>query len=190
VALEVVEQFFEDLYSGRVYAADDRGIEHYRTADFCEGTLIWQYNDCWPVQSWAVRDSAKQIKPAGWELARLYAPAVLSIVKHEGRAELKAAAHNGGRLPKSLSLRAIDLTTGQVVAEGSDSLDTSSLDSTKVLLWGEADQLVPPEVSTPCRRLQPALELHTLAGCGHCPHDEDSEHFNALLLRWLARTVG
>jgi pimeloyl-ACP methyl ester carboxylesterase len=59
-----------------------------------------------------------------------------------------------------------------------------------LLLWGEADQLVPPEVSTPCRRLQPALELHTLAGCGHCPHDEDSEHFNALLLRWLARTVG
>jgi beta-mannosidase len=119
------------------------GIEHYRTADFCEGTLIWQYNDCWPVQSWAVRDSAKQIKPAGWELARLYAPVVLSIVKHEGRAELKAAAHNGGSVPRSLSLRAIDLTTGKVVAEGSDSLDTSSLDSTRVLLWGEAEGVEP-----------------------------------------------
>ena len=95
------------------------------------------------MQSWAVRDSAKQIKPAGWELARLYAPVVLSIVKHEGRAELKAAAHNGGSVPRSLSLRAIDLTTGKVVAEGSDSLDTSSLDSTRVLLWGEAEGVEP-----------------------------------------------
>jgi beta-mannosidase len=59
------------------------GIEHYRRSAFCRGALIWQFNDCWPVQSWAVQDYSRLLKPAGFELARVYAPLTLSL-EHNG----------------------------------------------------------------------------------------------------------
>lgn len=49
-------------------------IEHYRTQPGCRGALIWQANDCWPAQSWSLEDYSRVLKPAGFELARLYAP--------------------------------------------------------------------------------------------------------------------
>jgi beta-mannosidase len=55
------------------------GIEHYRRSEFCRGALIWQFNDCWPVQSWAVIDSAFRYKAAAFELRRLYAPLLASL---------------------------------------------------------------------------------------------------------------
>jgi beta-mannosidase len=55
------------------------GIEHFRRSKFCRGTLIWQLNDCWPVQSWSVIDSSLQYKAAAFELRRLYAPLLTSL---------------------------------------------------------------------------------------------------------------
>jgi len=55
------------------------GIEHFRRSSFCSGTLIWQFNDCWPVQSWAVQDSLRRLKPAGYELRRVYDDRLLSF---------------------------------------------------------------------------------------------------------------
>lgn len=53
-------------------------IEHYRSSEFCSGSLIWQMNDCWPVQSWSVLDCTGAYKAAAYMLRRLYAPAVAS----------------------------------------------------------------------------------------------------------------
>lgn len=66
-------------------------IEHYRTSEFCQGALIWQFNDCWPVQSWSVQDYARVLKPAGWELKRLYAPILLAVKQTKGRLQVWAA---------------------------------------------------------------------------------------------------
>lgn len=42
------------------------GVSHFRSLQpSCTGTIIWQLNDCWPVISWAVVDSAGVRKP-GW----------------------------------------------------------------------------------------------------------------------------
>lgn len=67
-------------------------IEHYRSNPACRGALIWQVNDCWPVQSWALEDYARQLKPAGMEIERLFAP-VLICAQVEG-ANLKIAVCN------------------------------------------------------------------------------------------------
>ncbi|MEZ5163505.1 MAG: hypothetical protein R2688_07085 [Fimbriimonadaceae bacterium] len=48
-------------------------IEHYRLNPACAGALIWQANDCWPSQSWAMEDFSRVMKPAGFELKRLFA---------------------------------------------------------------------------------------------------------------------
>jgi beta-mannosidase len=65
------------------------GIEHFRRAAGCRGSLIWQLNDCWPVQSWAVLDSDGVYKAAAYELRRLHAPALASLQFEVGDSRLK-----------------------------------------------------------------------------------------------------
>jgi beta-mannosidase len=45
----------------------------------CWGTLFWQFNDCWPAQSWSVIDSALQPKAAYYASRSFYAPILLSL---------------------------------------------------------------------------------------------------------------
>jgi beta-mannosidase len=63
------------------------GIEFFRRSEFCKGSLIWQMNDCWPVQSWAIQDYNRQLKPAGHELRRLYAPVTIAVEPHTHHAD-------------------------------------------------------------------------------------------------------
>lgn len=72
-------------------------IEHYRRSEFCDGSLIWQLNDCWPVQSWAILDGLGGRKAAAFELERLYAPLLLSI--ETDRDEVRVHAVNQGGAP-------------------------------------------------------------------------------------------
>jgi beta-mannosidase len=58
------------------------GVEHWRRRKGrCWGTLYWQLNDCWPVQSWAVIDSKLEPKAAYYATKRFYAPVLLSLVR-------------------------------------------------------------------------------------------------------------
>lgn len=88
------------------------GIEHYRRSSFCRGSLIWQFNDCWPVQSWAVQDHARELKPAGFELARLYAPAMLSVVVGESVVELWGVNDGAAPYDGHVVLDFIDTVSG------------------------------------------------------------------------------
>jgi beta-mannosidase len=55
------------------------GIEYYRRSEFCRGSLIWQLNDCWPVQSWAVLDGYGERKALAYDLYRLHDDEVVSL---------------------------------------------------------------------------------------------------------------
>ena len=92
-------------------------IEHFRRSDFCKGALVWQLNDCWPVQSWAVMDSEGDYKAAAFELRRLFAPALASLVIEDGKARLVTVLDNADapcRGPAVLEARS--LTDGHVLA--------------------------------------------------------------------------
>ncbi len=94
-------------------------IEHYRRSEFCKGSLIWQINDCWPVQSWALIDSLGQPKAAWFELARLHAPGLVSLKREGGKVEVWVAFDNApaeARLDGELTLRAHSLATGEALA--------------------------------------------------------------------------
>jgi len=54
-----------------------------------------------------------------------------------------------------------------------------------LLVWGRRDQLVPLRVAQQAQRLRGDLPLEVVEHCGHCPHDERPEAFNALVLGWL-----
>ena len=90
-------------------------LEHYRSSEFCRGSLIWQLNDCWPVQSWALIDGLGQPKPAWFELSRLHAPLLLALRRSGNEIECWAAYDNvpvGVRVEGELVVRATALTDG------------------------------------------------------------------------------
>ncbi|HLH80273.1 MAG TPA: glycoside hydrolase family 2 protein [Chthonomonas sp.] len=60
------------------------GIEHWRrNKGRCRGTLFWQWNDCWPVQSWSVIDYEGLPKAAYYAVKRAYAPLLVSLFLEE-----------------------------------------------------------------------------------------------------------
>ncbi|HEX5100679.1 MAG TPA: hypothetical protein VFV94_14315 [Polyangiaceae bacterium] len=93
------------------------GIEHFRRGDVCKGALVWQLNDCWPAQSWAVVDSEGRYKAAAFELRRLFAPALASIVIDGEKARLHVALDNRLEgITEQATLEARSLLDGRRVA--------------------------------------------------------------------------
>ncbi len=52
------------------------------------GALVWQFNDCWPVTSWALIDSAGTVKPAWHTIRRALAPLAVALRLEAGAAKV------------------------------------------------------------------------------------------------------
>ena len=66
------------------------------------GALVWQLNDCWPVTSWALIDSAGTVKPAWHAVRRALSPVAVAVRLEAGAARL--AVMNSGRAARDLTL--------------------------------------------------------------------------------------
>lgn len=115
-------------------------LEHYRGGDRCRGALIWQINDCWPVQSWALEDYRRLLKPAGFEMTRLYSGILICADVVEG--VLKVTIANDRELPVSgqLTLDAIDTLSGAVVGSLTQSVQVSAQGRALVAEWSVSDR--------------------------------------------------
>jgi pimeloyl-ACP methyl ester carboxylesterase len=76
----------------------------------------------------------------------------------------------------------IDSYTGQLLEESMD------LEIPLWMLWGRQDGLVPSMHARAFARAHPDAKVHVLYDCGHYPHIELPQRFNALLRRWLDET--
>lgn len=110
------------IYSSQLNQRDAMryAIEHYRRSTTCRGALIWQLNDCWPVQSWALIDSELQPKMSHFELRRLTRPLLLSVHRRPQGLQIwvildnSAAARSG-----TLKLALRDAQLGTLLHEAS-----------------------------------------------------------------------
>lgn len=60
-------------------------IEHMRSyRAICKGAVVWQFNDCWPVTSWAALDSAGRRKPLWYAMQQAFDPRLLTIQPRNG----------------------------------------------------------------------------------------------------------
>ena len=67
------------------------GVEHLRSlSPTCQGAVVWQLNDCWPVTSWAVVDGDGRRKPVWYALRDAFADRLLTIQPRAGAPALVA----------------------------------------------------------------------------------------------------
>ena len=89
-------------------------LEHFRFSGHCRGALVWQLNDCWPVESWSLLEFEGRKKAAAFECKRLFAPLILRITLEGGRATLEACLHNSEQpVSATGSLAAYELRSGE-----------------------------------------------------------------------------
>jgi beta-mannosidase len=56
------------------------GVEHFRSlSPRCQGSVMWQLNDCWPVTSWAAVDGDGRRKPLLYALRHAHADRLVTI---------------------------------------------------------------------------------------------------------------
>lgn len=70
------------IYKGQIIQAEalKTAVEHWRRRKFyTAGSLFWQFNDCWPVTSWSVIDSALRPKAAYYYAKKFLSPVLVSF---------------------------------------------------------------------------------------------------------------
>ena len=110
------------------------GVEHFRRSRFCRGSLIWQINDCWPVQSWAMEDYHRLLKPAAHEMARAYAPTLVSLVLTEDGVEAWLIHDGPDHVAGTLRVVAVDTIDGRMRELGAIDVSVTSGERLKALV--------------------------------------------------------
>jgi beta-mannosidase len=80
------ERFNDFLYTSQLVQAEALkfAVEHWRRRKFkTAGSLFWQLNDCWPVSSWSVVDSALRPKAAYYFAKKFFAPLLVTFRQAE-----------------------------------------------------------------------------------------------------------
>jgi beta-mannosidase len=124
------------------------GIEHFRSwTPLCQGAIVWQLNDCWPVTSWAAIDGEGRRKPLWYALRRSFRDRLLTLQPRDDGIALVAVNDSAEPWSDSMevSRRSLD---GAVIAKAEMMLDVPPRGATTMML--------PTEMTTTDR---PALEL-------------------------------
>lgn len=129
------------------------------TGDYaCGGALVWQINDCWPVQSWAIVDSAGIPKPAYFTVRRDLEPLNINLWKSEKGAVVWALNSHLKAVEATLELRVLSLN-------GTESSSTSRAVVLAPNQATELGELEAPNGSIVVARLlngEEVLSRHTL----------------------------
>ena len=117
------------------------GVEHWRrNRGRCMGTLYWQFNDCWPVCSWAAVDYYGRWKALNYFARRFYNPILLSVCEDGDKASIHVTNDTLGSVGVDLrwsleSLEGCVIRQGCVKCEAQAESDTTlaSLDFSEEL---------------------------------------------------------
>ena len=102
-------------------------VEHWRRRKFrTAGALFWQLNDCWPVSSWSVIDSALRPKAAYYAAKRFYAPVLLSLKRTDQVVEAWGINDRLRALSGSLRIRVLSFDGRELETRETDVRMTSN----------------------------------------------------------------
>jgi beta-mannosidase len=61
------------------HAVSTNSSSPYAKTRHCGGALVWQLNDCWPVNSWSIIDYFQRKKPSYYAMRRVLAPIAVAV---------------------------------------------------------------------------------------------------------------
>ena len=138
--------FEKFLYMGQVMQGDAIRIAveaHRRDMPFCQGSLYWQHNDCWPVASWSSRDYYGRWKAQHYFARYFFEKYLLSAYNSEGRLRVYVVSDNLANTKAEFEVKIMTLT-GKVVKSYRKNIvvpaNTSTImldEATETILAGE-----------------------------------------------------
>jgi beta-mannosidase len=103
-----------------------------RDMDRCGGAIYWQFNDCWPVASWAGIDYHKQYKAVHYHARHFNKPVCLSNDYFNDRAEIYLANDLPKPFTGNLDWQFQDFT-GRIIAAGQEPVETAASSARHIL---------------------------------------------------------
>ena len=138
--------FEKFLHMGQVMQGDAIKIAveaHRRDMPFCQGSLFWQHNDCWPVASWSSRDYYGRWKAQHYFARHFFDKYLISAYQSDGRMRVYVVSDNQSNAKAELKVEVMTLT-GKVVKSYQKAIvvpaNTSTImldEATEVMLAGE-----------------------------------------------------
>ena len=102
---------------------------HRRDMPFCQGSLFWQHNDCWPVASWASRDYYGRWKAQHYFARHFFDKYMVTAYPRDGRLKVFVVSDSQTAQTGELNLRIVTLD-GEVVKEISKRVKVAANTST------------------------------------------------------------
>ena len=134
--------FEKFLYMGQVMQGDAIKIAveaHRRNMPFCQGSLYWQHNDCWPVASWSSRDYYGRWKAMHYFARHFFDKYLLSAYPHDGRLKVFVVSDNQSNTKAEFKVEVMTLT-GKVVKSFSKQVVVPA--NTSTVMYDEAIEAV------------------------------------------------
>ena len=88
-----------------------------RNSERCHGAIYWQYNDCWPVASWAGIDYLKQFKALQYRAKHFNAMLCVLAEMHKNRADIYVINDLRQDFKGSLCCRLVDFNGKEINKE-------------------------------------------------------------------------
>ena len=134
--------FEKFLYMGQVLQGDaiKLAVEaHRRDMPFCQGSLFWQHNDCWPAASWASRDYYGRWKAQHYFALKYFDKYLLSAYNRDGRLRVYAISDSQSDSKADFEVKIMTMT-GEVVKQYNKRVTVPA--NTSTALYDEATEVV------------------------------------------------
>lgn len=113
------KNFIDFCYLSQVLQGDAIKVaveSHRRNMPFCQGSLFWQHNDCWPAASWASRDYYGRWKAQHFFARHLFEKYLVSAYPNDGRLKVFVVSDSQVAQQGELKVSIITLD-GKIVKE-------------------------------------------------------------------------
>ena len=106
-------------------------LEHWRTNQRTNGSIIWQLNDCWPVTSWSLIDSESSPKMSYHFVKNAFSNV---LVKFNNKSNCAVYNHSSKEFIGDLKIVTMSLSKGNILAENDYKIIIPANDNFKVSL--------------------------------------------------------
>ena len=131
---KIPTSFEKLMYTSHILQAEGirYGVEHWRrNKNRVSGILYWQFNDCWPVASWASVDYFGRWKALHYAAKKFYGPILMSIFNEDQHMGIWLTSDSLEDFSGSIKWQLVSVT-GELLNAGEENVTIASHDSKEI----------------------------------------------------------